>query len=250
MPAIGLGTWELRPDDVAQRLVAEALRLGYRLIDTATLYDNERGVGAAVAVSGLPRKDIFVTTKLWNDDQGYEPAKAALSASLQRLELDYVDLYLIHWPVADKQLRRDSWRALCELQQAGQARDIGVSNYPIALLSELLGQGGEPAVNQIEFHPLVYRRQKETLEFCAAHGIAVQAYSPLSKLDAPARQVIAGLADRLGQTPQQIVLRWCIQHGTVPLPRSRNPEHLASNLAVFDFELSAEEMRTLDAIGG
>lgn len=246
IPRIGFGTWQISPDSAAKQAVAAALAAGYRLIDTAKLYGNETGVGEAIRESGIPREEIFVTTKLWNDDQGYESTLEAFEASLRRLGLDYVDLYLIHWPATPE--RQDSWKALTELHKSGRARNVGVSNYTIRHLQELLANTTDavPAVNQIEFHPFVYEEQRSIVEFCRQHGIVVEAYSPLARggrVDDPAVQTIA---DAHGKTNAQILLRWAIQHDTVPLPRSTNSDHIIENLNVFDFELSPEDMHVLN----
>lgn len=245
MPGLGFGTWELSPKE-AKRSVADAIGTGYRLIDTAKIYGNEEEVGAAVKTSGLARDDVFVTTKLWTSDQGYESALAALDASLGRLGLEYVDLYLMHWPGYDRKRRADSWRALIEAQKLGKTKSIGVSNYTVDHLKELFDSSAVlPAVNQIQFHPFVYRDRSELLKFCEQHGIIFEAYSPLAKgrLNDPILNEIGGKYDK---TPSQVMIRWAIQHGTVPLPRSSNEEHIRQNFAVFDFELSNDDMAKLD----
>lgn len=248
IPRIGFGTWQILPNGVAKQAVAVALKAGYRLIDTAKLYGNETGVGEAIRESGIPREEIFVTTKLWNDDQGHDSTLEAFDASLNRLGLDYIDLYLIHWPATPE--RHDSWEALTELYKGGRARNVGVSNYTIHHLQELLENTTDvlPAVNQIEFHPFVYEEQRPIVEFCQQHDIIVEAYSPLAhggRVNDPSVQAIAG---RLGKTNAQVLLRWAIQHDTVPLPRSTNPEHIAENLQVFDFELTLEDMHALNSL--
>jgi len=246
VPTIGFGTWRLAPDEVAQEAVETALRLGYRVIDTAKLYANERGVGQAVRGSRVPRAEIFLTTKVWQDDLGYEPTLAAFDASLQRLGLDFVDLYLIHWPATEA--RHDSWRALEKLLQDAKIKAAGVSNYGVKELKQVLSQSDVvPAVNQIEFHPFNFDEQRPVLEFCQQHDILVEAYSPIKYLDGQ-QPVVNDIADRLERTPQQVVLRWCIQHGTLPLPRSSSETHMRSNLQVFDFELTNDDMKRLDSL--
>jgi diketogulonate reductase-like aldo/keto reductase len=247
IPALGFGTWELSRAE-ARLLVAAALKIGYRHIDTAKIYGNEAEVGEAVRTSGLAREDIFVTTKLWTSDQGYESAQEALDASLKRLGLDYVDLYLIHWPGHDRQRRTDSWRALVEAQKLGNAKSIGVSNYMVEDLKELFDASSVmPAVNQLQFHPFVYQDRKQLLAFCERHGIAFEAYSPLAKgrLSDP---TVGDIGEKYGKSTSQVMLRWAIQHGTVPLPRSSQESHILQNFEVFDFELSDEDMDRMNNI--
>ena len=245
MPAVGFGTWELAPGPPAQRAVTAAIRSGYRLVDTARIYGNEADVGVAVRSSGVDRDKLCIATKVWNDDQGYESTLAACEASLRRLDMAYVDLYLIHWPATSR--RGESWRALVELQRQGKTRDIGVCNYTVRHLEELLaGSAVRPAVNQVEFHPFIYAQQRELLAFCLDNGILVQAYSPLSRIAREMPTPIAQVARRSGRSPEQVVLRWCLQHGTVPLPRSGNPMHIAANLDIFDFSLDGAAMDALD----
>lgn len=246
IPVIGFGTWELSPDE-AKESVRSALKVGYRLIDTARIYGNEEAVGEAILASGVPRKEIFVTTKLWNDDQGYDKAFEALEASLDRLGLEYVDLYLIHWPATKR--RHDTWKAFEEIQASGKAEAVGVSNYTIEHLEQLFDQSGfTPAVNQVEFHPFIYDQQKELLEYCRNKKIVVEAYSPLARISSKSLPQVKAIADKHAKSEQKVFLRWCIQHGTVPLPRSKNPEHIRSNFEVFDFELDEEDMRQLNSI--
>lgn len=244
LPAIGFGTWKIRLNGNAKRAVATALKAGYRLIDTARIYGNEKGVGAAIAASGLKREDLFVTTKLWNADQGYDSAFKAFDESLGKLGLDYIDLYLIHWPVTGK--RSDSWRALREIYKSGRSKAIGVSNYTVRHLQELMAESKVvPAVNQVEFHPFIYKDQRELLEFCKAHDIIVEAYSPLAHGERLNDDTITEIANKYNKTNGQILLRWAIQHGTVPIPKSSNPAHIQENLAVFDFELASRDMEAL-----
>jgi diketogulonate reductase-like aldo/keto reductase len=246
IPAIGFGTWQILLNGRAKNAVIEALHAGYRLIDTAKIYGNERGVGDAVNESGIPREKIFVTTKLWTGDQGYESAKRAFKNSLDNLGLEYIDLYLIHWPGSDR--RMDSWKALEEIYASGQARAIGVSNYTIAHLEELGSSNVVPAVNQVEFHPLVYEDQKDLLAYCKGKGIVVEAYSPLMRGGNLNAAIFREIGQQYGKTPAQIVLRWCIQHGTVPLPKTSHAERMHENLDVFNFELSDGEMEAINAL--
>ena len=245
IPQVGLGVWQSPRGAGTRDAVSAALRLGYRHIDTARIYGNEANVGDAVRGSGMPRDQIFVTTKLWNDDHGYDPALRAFDASLKRLGLEYVDLYLIHWPVAGK--RGDSWRALERLHEDKRARAIGVSNYLRPHLEELVGYAKTlPAVDQIELHPFLQR--SETRAFCADKGIVVEAYSPLTRGKRLGHPVVADVARAAGRSPAQVLLRWGIQHGAVVLPKSTHPERIAENGALFDFELDAQAMKKLDAL--
>lgn len=246
MPAIGFGTWEIdRLKTVAA--VTSALEAGYRLIDTAKIYGNEREVGEAVRQSNIPREELFVTTKLWNDDQGYDDTRQAFETSLEKLGLDYLDLYLIHWPATSR--RSDSWRAMSELCDEGRIKAIGVSNFTVRHLEELKSDSVPvPVVNQVEFHPFIYEQQKEILEYCRQHDILIEAYSPLSRATKQPEAAIDRIAEAAGKTPSQVILRWCVQHGTVPLPRSTNPEHIKENFDIFDFELSDDDMAALNGL--
>lgn len=248
MPAIGFGTWQIYPNGRARRAVDEALNAGYRLIDTARIYGNERGVGRAIRErTDIERKDIFVTTKLWNSDHGYDEAIEAHGKSLKRLGTDYTDLYLIHWPVAGK--RQDSWQGLCELYKTGRTKAIGVSNYTIAHLEELMARSDiVPAVNQIEFHPYLYEEQAPLLEFCKRHNIVIEAYSPLAHGRKNGDDKLSEMAVKYGKSHAQLILRWCLQHGTVPLPKTTNPEHMKENINIHDFELSGSEMTVINGL--
>lgn len=247
IPAVGFGTWEVTPDETAEKMVRTALDMGYRHVDTAKIYGNERGVGKAIRESGIPREEIFVTTKLWNSDHAYDDARRAIDDSLERLGLEYVDLYLVHWPRSDK--RDEAWRAMQDIYEAGKAKSIGVSNYTIRHLNELLETAEiKPMVNQVEFHPFMYDAQKALLAYCRERDIAVEAYSPLARHSKMTVSAVEQIAAKTAKTPSQVVLRWCLQHGTVPLPRSTNPDHIRENLAIFDFELDEASMRTLDSL--
>ena len=243
IPQLGLGVWQMPRGESTQRAVATALRLGYRHVDTARAYGNEQDVGVAVAGSGIPRPDVFVATKLWNEDQGYDKALAAFDASLERLGLDYVDLYLVHWPVAGKRL--DSWRALERIYAEKRARAIGVSNFLTHHLEELLAHAKVvPAIDQIELSPFL--QQRETRAFCARHGIVVEAYSPLTHGQRLRHPVVVATAARVGRSPAQVLLRWGIQHGLVVLPKSTREARIRENGALFDFELDDAAMAALD----
>ena len=245
IPQLGLGVWQSPQGAPTQNAVLAALELGYRHIDTARVYRNESDVGDAIRTSGIPRDQIFVTTKLWNDDHGYDTALRALDASLKRLGLDYIDLYLIHWPVAGKHL--DSWRALEKAHADGLARSIGVSNYLVRHLDELLATARtKPHVNQIELTPFLQRR--DTLAHCARHQIIVEAYSPLTRGQRLDHPTVRSIAAATGRTAAQVLLRWNIQKGHVVLPKSVRRERIAENAAIFDFQLDAAQMRALDGL--
>jgi 2,5-diketo-D-gluconate reductase A len=246
IPQIGFGVFRI-PEDETVPAVLTAIEAGYRGIDTASLYGNETAVGRAVAASGLPREQLFVTTKLWNDDQGYRPAPRAFDASLRRLGLDYVDLYLIHWPVPAKGAYLDTWKAFEEIAASGRARAIGVSNFQPWHLRPLLDRGGVvPAVNQVELHPAF--QQEEVRAFDRAHGIVTEAWSPLARGQFLADPVITGLARRYGRTPAQIVLRWHVELGNVVIPKSVTPSRIRENIEIFDFTLSADDLAAVRAL--
>ncbi|MEO8798961.1 MAG: aldo/keto reductase [Polyangiaceae bacterium] len=245
IPAVGLGVWQAPRGGVTREAVATAIKNGYRHVDTARIYGNEAEVGEGIRASGVDRKEIFVTTKLWNDDQGYDSALRAFDASLKRLAFEYVDLYLLHWPVAGK--RGDSWRALEKLKADGRAKHIGVSNYLVPHLEELFATSNElPDVNQIEVHPFL--QQRDTRALCAEKNIVVEAYSPLThgkRLDEP---TIGAVAKRVGRTNAQVLLRWGVQHGMVTLPKSTKEARMIENASLFDFTLDAAAMKDLDAL--
>lgn len=246
IPQLGLGVFKVEPGDT-ERIVADALEVGYRHIDTARIYDNEEEVGRAIAASGVPRDELFITTKLWNTDQ--EDAHGAFEASLDRLGLEKVDLYLIHWPVPARKTAVGAWRSLVEIVGSDQCDSIGVSNFEIDHLNELLRETGVvPAVNQVELHPLHQRR--ELREFCAERGIAIEAWGPLSqgKSDLLQRAEITSAAVAHGKSAAQVVIRWHLQHGTILFPKTSSRARLIENASVFDFELSADQMAAIDAM--
>lgn len=250
IPWLGLGVFQTEPGATTRNSVREALAAGYRLIDTAKLYGNEADVGAAVRASGLAREEVFVTTKLWYTDHGFESAQAEARASRDRLDLGWIDLYLIHSPKAPSpEDRIASWRALEKLQREGVCRAIGVSNYSVRHLEELGAHASVvPAVNQVEMHPFVY--DPELFAYCEAHGIRLEAYSPLTRgkrLDDP---VLTEIAAAKRRTPSQILIRWGLEHGLVEIPKSTRAERIRENAAVFDFSLSAAEVARLDALRG
>lgn len=246
IPQVGLGVFQV-PGNGTQACVETALELGYRHIDTAAAYYNEDGVGAAVRATGVPREEIFVTTKLRNGDQGYESALRAFEDSRRALGLDVVDLYLIHWPVPSRGLYGETWQAFEKLLADGAVRAIGVSNFLPEHIDRLVSESNVvPAVNQVELHPTF--RQRATVERSRAHGIVPEAYSPLGQgadLEAPA---VVGIANELGVTPGQVVLRWQVQHGVILIPKSVNPERMATNLDLFSFSLTEAQMADIDAL--
>jgi diketogulonate reductase-like aldo/keto reductase len=245
IPQVGLGVWQSPRGEATRSAVEAALQLGYRHVDTAMVYRNEADVGRAVRESGVPREEVFVTTKLWNADQGFDAALRAFDASLERLGLEYVDLYLIHWPVPLK--RRESWRAFERLYEEKRARSIGVSNFLKPHLEELLaGAQVVPAVNQLELTPFLQRR--ETVALCQSRGIALEAYSPLTRGLRLEHPVVVDVALGAKRSPAQVLLRWGIQHGFVVLPKSVNRARIAENGTLFDFELDGEAMARLDAL--
>ncbi|MFJ8267284.1 aldo/keto reductase [Peribacillus asahii] len=245
IPQLGFGVFKVENGSQTVQSVKKALEVGYRSIDTAAIYQNEEGVGQAIRESGIPREDIFVTSKVWNTDQGYESTLAAFDASLKRLGLDYLDLYLIHWPGKDKYV--DTWRALETLYKEGKVRAIGVSNFHIHHLENLLKSSEmKPVINQIELHP--HLTQVEIREFCQKHDIRVEAWSPLGRgvlLDNP---TIGEIAKKHDKTSAQVIIRWHLQQGNVVIPKSVTPARIEENAQVFDFELSVEEMKEIDGL--
>jgi diketogulonate reductase-like aldo/keto reductase len=245
MPRFGLGVYRAAPGDETRLAVLSALEHGYRLIDTAKYYHNEADVGRALRESGLPRDSVFITTKLANMDHGFDRTRRACNESLKKLGLDYLDLYLIHWPV--EVVRGETWAALQDLLDEGVCRAIGVSNYTVRHLDELLEYADVvPAVNQVEFSPFLH--QRGLLARCREAGIRLEAYSPLTKgarFDHPA---VRGIAARHGKTPAQVLLRWGVQHDLVVIPKSSRPERIRENAAVFDYELDASDMAALDGL--
>jgi diketogulonate reductase-like aldo/keto reductase len=246
IPQLGFGVLQVPPEETAG-VVVQALQAGYRHIDTAAGYRNEAGVGAAVRAAGLDRGDVFITTKLFNDQHGYEQAKRACRASLDQLEMEHIDLYLIHWPVPSQDRYVETWRAFVELQQEGLVRSIGVSNFNPDHLERIIAETGvTPVINQVELHP---RFQQHGLRREHADlGIVTEAWSPLAQgavLDDP---VLVEIAERHGRTTGQVVIRWHLQLGNVVIPKSVTPERIASNLDVFSFELSDAEMAAIEAM--
>jgi diketogulonate reductase-like aldo/keto reductase len=249
MPQIGLGVWQAQDGAEVEVAVTAAIKAGYRLIDTAAVYGNEAGVGRAIAQSGIPREELFITTKVWNADQGYDKTIAAFDKSLKRLSLDYVDLYLIHWPAPAQDKYIETWRALEQLYHDGKVRAIGVSNFTPEHLEKLLEVAElVPAVNQIELHPQF--PQLKTRAFCKDHGIAVESYSPLgsSKGHLLTHPVLVDIGEKYNKSAAQVMIRWHIQNGLIVIPKSVHPERIAANINVFDFELSPEDMTKIASL--
>jgi diketogulonate reductase-like aldo/keto reductase len=246
IPQLGFGVFQIPPEET-QEAVEEALGVGYCHIDTAAAYRNEAGVGAAIAATGVSREDVFVTTKLWNSQQGYDSTLAAFEKSLERLGTGYVDLYLIHWPRPDRDLFLDTWRAFERIREEGGVRSIGVSNFRIEDL-ERLGQDAEwkPTVNQVELHPRF--QQAELRAWDAENGIVTEAWSPLAQGDLLEDGTIETIAAHHDRTPAQTILRWHIQVGNVVIPKSATPERIRENFEVFDFELSEDDMAALERL--
>ena len=244
IPILGLGTW-LASGKVLENAIYSAVKMGYRHIDTAAFYGNEKIIGKAIKKCGVEREDLFITTKLWNDDHGYDNTLKAIDKSLSALKVDYIDLYLIHWPVSGQ--RVETWKAMEKILEDGKAKAIGVSNFMIHHLEELFAETEiVPAVNQVEFHPFL--NQKDLLDFCEVKNIAMEAYSPLlrtKKLDDP---LLTEIAPKYGKTTAQILIRWGLQHGLISIPKSTNEGRIQENADIFDFNLKAEDMAQLDSI--
>lgn len=243
IPRLGLGVWKASDGNEVEAAVLAAIQAGYRLIDTAMVYQNERGVGNAIRKSGVDRSELFITTKLWNSDHGTDNVRPALEASLDRLGLDYIDLYLIHWPTPGRGLYIETWKELIKLQSEGLIKSIGVSNFQIEHLEELKkNTSAMPAVNQVELHP--YFQQRELREYCKQNDIAVESWSPLggSKASVLEDTVLTEIAKTHGKTQAQVVLRWHIQNDLIVIPKSTNAERIKQNFDVFDFDLTSQDM--------
>lgn len=245
IPIFGLGVFQSDAGSETQNAVQYAIEAGYRHIDTAKIYRNEEDVGIAVKNCAILREELFITTKLWNSDHGYKSAIAACETSLKRLGLDYLDLYLIHWPVPG--LRNETWTAMEKLYRDGKCRAIGVSNYTIKHLSELMGFCNVvPAVNQVEFSPYLY--QKELLNYCRSKQIQIEAYSPLTKGIKLNDPTLVKIASNYGKSTAQILIRWCLEHNLVVIPKSSNKKRIIENADVFDFKISLDDMAVLNSM--
>ena len=252
IPSLGFGTYKSKNGTEATAAVYEALRCGYRLIDTAAFYQNEESVGEAFRASGLKREDVFITSKVWNTDRGYDNTMRAFEKSLRELKLDYLDLYLIHWPANALQydephkVNLDTYKALISIYEQGMAKAIGVSNFQPHHIEPLMYTNVKPQVDQIEFHPGFM--QNTTMKYCKENDIIVQAWSPMGKAEVFSHDTIKTLSTKYGCTPAQLCIRWCMQHGTIPLPKSVTKERIVSNLDVFSFSITAEDMCLIDSM--
>ena len=252
MPCLGYGTWQTPDGQVAVDSVKEALRVGYRHIDGAAAYNNEECVGRGIKESGVAREDIFITSKLWNDERGYDTTMRAFDKTMADLGLEYLDLYLIHWPASSsrfdnwEELNLGTWRAMTELYKAGRIRSIGVSNFHEHHLRALMETEVRPMVNQIEFHP--GQMQEELVSYCKANDIILQAWSPLGQGSLIGHETITAMAEKYGKTPAQMILRWVLQNGVVPLSKSITPSRITENAQIFDFEISEDDMAVISAM--
>lgn len=245
IPLMGFGTYRLTGENEVKECIKTALETGYRLIDSAQMYGNEKFIGEAIRESGIPREEIFITTKLDNDQHGYDKARRSFDKSMNRLNCGYVDLFLIHWPVEG--LRLESWRALADIYNQGAVKAIGVSNYTIRHLKELFANSDvKPALNQVEFNPFNFR--EELLLFCNEQGIKLEAYAPLSRGNKFRNKAIQDISAKYFKTPAQIMLRWAIQHNVIPIPKSSHKERIKENAEIFDFNMENKDMQKLDSL--
>ncbi len=252
IPSIGYGTWQSPDSEITVEGVKTAVSVGYRHIDAAAVYGNEQNVGKGIAECGIPREELFITSKVWNTERGYEKTLAAFEKTIKDLGVSYLDLYLIHWPAAShmfdnwEEINLETWRAMTDLYKAGKIRAIGVSNFKPHHLKALMETEIKPMVNQIEFHPGLL--QKDTISFCRENGILTEGWSPLGTGRMLNNPVLMEIAEKYGRTPAQICIRWCIQHNVLPLPKSVTPSRIKENLKVFDFGIDTEDMERIDAL--
>lgn len=245
IPMLGLGVYQIPPGISTIKAVKYALEIGYKHIDTAMIYGNESDVGKALRDSNVKREDVFITTKVWNSDQGYDSTLKAFESSLKRLGLSFVDLYLIHWPVGKK--INETWKALIKLLNNGKVKAIGVSNYSVDELKETIQNSDiVPAINQVEFHPFLY--QKDLLQFCKNNAIQLEAYSPLTRGKRLNHSGVINIAERYNKSPAQILIRWSLQHDLVVIPKSSHEERILENSKVFDFHINQKDMEVLDSL--
>jgi len=246
IPQLGLGVYKLETD-IAEGLIHQAIETGYRRIDTASFYGNEAEVGAGVRASGLAREELFVTTKIWNEDQGYDRTLAAIDESLSRLDIDYIDMLLIHWPKPEQDLYLETWLAFEKALAAGKLRGIGVSNFQPHHLERLLAAGGTvPALNQVELHPGL--QQVQVRAFNAKHGIATEAWSPLARGRFDENEQVLSIAQKHGKSPAQVIIRWHIELGNLVIPKTATASRLTENISVFDFKLDSEDMNKIASL--
>lgn len=252
IPCVGFGTWQTPDGETAVASVKKAIEAGYRHIDTAAVYGNEESVGKVIRESGVAREDLFITSKVWNTERGYESTLKAFDVTMEKLGLDYLDLYLIHWPASSSQfdnwveLNKETWRAMVELYQAGRIRAIGVSNFLVHHLEPLMDAEVKPMVNQIEFHP--GQMQEETVRFCKENGILIEAWSPLGTGRMLTNETLMAIAKEYDKSVAQLCVRWCLQNEVLPLPKSVTPSRIEENLNVFDFTIKDEDMETINAM--
>lgn len=250
IPCIGFGTYKIHDGEPVINSVTKALQVGYRHIDTASVYNNEKGVGKAVRQSWLKREDVFITSKVFNSDRGYHKTLTAFEKSLNELETDYIDLYLIHWPASPKRFNNweeinfETWQALIKMYKEGRAKSIGVSNFMPHHLKPLVSSKVVPMVNQIEYHP--GQIQKETVDYCKERNILIEAWSPLGKGKMLSSPTLIEIAKKYNKSVAQLCIRWCLQNGVLPLPKSVTPERIMENSKVFDFTISAEDMKVIN----